>query len=105
MLFVLAMLLLPAATRTPDVGLCARIGVQSPAPEVVRSVRFQLCDASGYPLARIERIDVSVQSLSPGIAPAIVGLSGVTTDTAGRFSITYGAGGAPGRELHSFLLD
>jgi hypothetical protein len=95
MLFVLAMLLLPAATRTPD----------GSAPEVVRSVRYQLCDASGYPLARIERIDVSVQSFSPAGAAGIIGISGFSTDPSGRFSITYGAGAASGRELHSFRLD
>jgi len=108
-LFILAtLLLLPSATPSDDLALCARIGAQSQSPatrgSVRRDVRFQLCTADGRPLAQQISIGLSVEPLAPGASSGIVAVKGISTDPTGRFSVAY-AGGAFSRELHFFSAD
>jgi len=108
-LFILAtLLLLPRATPSGELALCARIGAQSQSP-ARRSVRFQLCTADGRPLAQQVNVALTVEPLTPGATSGIVAVEGITTDPVGRFSVAYAAGGWPtgdsSRELHFFSID
>jgi hypothetical protein len=92
-------------------GLCARIGVQSPAGPAMlrRDVRFQLCTPEGTPLNRQLNLELAIEPLTPGFSQGILGIQGVSTDAEGRFSFSYGGNSASQQavtqELHTFLLD
>jgi hypothetical protein len=91
-------------------GLCARIGVQSPAGPAMqrRDVRFQLCTPEGQPLNSHLTLELVVEPLTASFTQGIIGQS-VSTDSQGRFSFSYGGSTLPGQpntqELHTFLLD
>jgi hypothetical protein len=100
---LLALLLIPSATRaqnlTGDLALCARIGVQSQAAGQItfrRDVRFQLCTTDGRPVMSQVNLEIHVEGATARV---------ISTDTSGRFSISYGGGPMPSREIHTFLLD
>jgi hypothetical protein len=124
---ILAVLVLPSAViaaglagTTPatnlsvngsSTGLCARIGVQSPAGPAMlrRDVRFQLCTPEGQPLNRQLNLELVVEPLTAGFNPGILGIQSVATDSQGRVSFSYGGSTSPEQaatqELHTFLLD
>jgi hypothetical protein len=124
---ILAVLVLPSAViaaglDASSTGLCARIGVQSPAgpapsrrssppdtPAMLRrDVRFQLCTPEGLPLNRQTTLELVIEPLTASFTQGIIGQS-VTTDSQGRFYVSYGGNALPNQpptqELHTFLLD
>jgi hypothetical protein len=92
-------------------GLCARIGVQSPAGSAMlrRDVRFQLCTPEGLPLNRQTTLELVIEPLTASFTQGIIGIQSVATDSQGRFSFSYGGSALPvqppTQELHTFLLD
>jgi hypothetical protein len=92
-------------------GLCARIGVQSPAGPAMlrRDVRFQLCTPEGQPLNRQLNLELVVEPLTASFSQGILGIQSIATDSQGRVSFSYGGSTSPEQaftqELHTFLLD
>jgi len=100
-----------AGLNGSNTGLCARIGVQSPAgPGMLRrDVRFQLCTPDGQPLNQHLNLELVVEPLTAAFSQGIIGIQSVSTDSQGRFSFSYGGSALPdhaaAQELHTFLLD